>query len=49
MAPGVVLEHDGGGSGRSRSDSPERPLVLTGQRLYLRRYWNYERSIAQGR
>ena len=26
---------------------PERPLVLTGQRLYLRRYWNYERSIAQ--
>ncbi|MDQ2488021.1 exodeoxyribonuclease V subunit alpha [Pseudomonas putida] len=27
--------------------TPERPLVLTGQRLYLRRYWNYERSIAQ--
>ncbi|MFY1029465.1 exodeoxyribonuclease V subunit alpha [Pseudomonas asiatica] len=27
--------------------SPERPLVLAGQRLYLRRYWNYERSIAQ--
>lgn len=26
---------------------PERPLVLTEQRLYLRRYWNYERSIAQ--
>ena len=26
---------------------PERPLVLTGQRLYLRRYWNYERSIAK--
>lgn len=26
---------------------PERPLVLTGQRMYLRRYWNYERSIAQ--
>ncbi|PTU02510.1 exodeoxyribonuclease V subunit alpha, partial [Pseudomonas sp. HMWF031] len=26
---------------------PERPLVLTGQRLYLRRYWNYERSIAR--
>lgn len=26
---------------------PERPLVLTGQRLYLRRYWNYERGIAQ--
>mgnify|MGYP003402140423 FL=1 len=26
--------------------SPQRPLVLAGQRLYLRRYWNYERSIA---
>lgn len=26
---------------------PERPLVLSGTRLYLRRYWNYERSIAQ--
>ncbi|UZD96175.1 exodeoxyribonuclease V subunit alpha [Pseudomonas corrugata] len=26
---------------------PQRPLVLTGQRLYLRRYWNYERNIAQ--
>ena len=26
---------------------PQRPLVLTGQRLYLRRYWNYECNIAQ--
>ena len=26
------------------SDSP-RPLVLSGQRLYLRRYWGYERRI----
>lgn len=26
---------------------PQRPLVLAGQRLYLRRYWNYERSIAR--
>lgn len=24
----------------------ERPLVLQGQRLYLRRYWNYERQVA---
>jgi len=23
-------------------NAPERPLVLVGQRLYLRRYWNYE-------
>ena len=26
---------------------PERPLVLAGQRLYLRRYWNYEQHIAK--
>ena len=26
---------------------PERPLVLTGQRLYLRRFWNYEQKIAK--
>ncbi|WP_277964111.1 exodeoxyribonuclease V subunit alpha [Pseudomonas sp. RIT-To-2] len=26
-------------------DSGERPLVLAGQRLYLRRYWAYERRI----
>lgn len=31
----------------ARQDVPERPLVLVGQRLYLRRYWNYECSIAQ--
>ena len=31
----------------TRQDTPERPLVLVGQRLYLRRYWNYECSIAQ--
>ena len=24
----------------------ERPLVLHGRRLYLRRYWNYERQVA---
>ncbi|MFC5715616.1 exodeoxyribonuclease V subunit alpha [Pseudomonas sp. GCM10022188] len=24
----------------------EAPLVLRGERLYLRRYWNYERSVA---
>ena len=26
---------------------PERPLVLAGQRLYLRRFWNYEQKIAK--
>jgi exodeoxyribonuclease V alpha subunit len=26
-------------------DAGERPLVLSGQRLYLRRYWRYERRI----
>jgi exodeoxyribonuclease V alpha subunit len=31
----------------AHQDAPERPLVLVGQRLYLRRYWNYECSIAQ--
>lgn len=31
----------------ARQDAPERPLVLVGLRLYLRRYWNYECSIAQ--
>ncbi len=25
---------------------PQRPLVLGGERLYLRRYWNYERAVA---
>ena len=26
----------------------EAPLVLDGHRLYLRRYWNHERAVAQG-
>ena len=26
----------------------EAPLVLDGTRLYLRRYWNHERAVAQG-
>jgi len=26
----------------------DAPLVLDGTRLYLRRYWNHERSVAQG-
>lgn len=29
------------------SASSMRPLVLAGDRLYLRRYWNHERNIAQ--
>ncbi len=29
----------------AESDAGERPLVLAGQRLYLRRYWRYERRI----
>ena len=37
LASGLV---DGDGS------CPERPLVLGGERLYLRRYWNYERAVA---
>lgn len=31
----------------SDEEHPQRPLVLAGQRVYLRRYWNYERRIAQ--
>ncbi|MBD1598385.1 exodeoxyribonuclease V subunit alpha [Pseudomonas typographi] len=31
----------------SAVEHAQRPLVLAGQRLYLRRYWNYERRIAQ--
>ena len=31
----------------SRARHPERPLVLAGQRLYLRRYWNHEQTIAR--
>ncbi|MFF7705972.1 exodeoxyribonuclease V subunit alpha [Pseudomonas sp. NPDC007930] len=37
----LVEDHDNG------LEQPERPLVLAGARLYLRRYWNYERRIAQ--
>jgi exodeoxyribonuclease V alpha subunit len=29
------------------ASSGQSPLVLSGQRLYLRRYWNYERRIDQ--
>ncbi|MDE1169201.1 MAG: exodeoxyribonuclease V subunit alpha [Pseudomonas sp.] len=29
----------------SQADDGQRPLVLAGQRLYLRRYWAYERRI----
>ena len=32
--------------GQPPADRGERPLVLHGQRLYLRRYWNYERQVA---
>lgn len=33
----------------ANSDSLEpRPLVLSGTRLYLARYWHYERELAQG-
>lgn len=28
--------------------SGNRPLVLIGQRLYLRRYWQYERQVVEG-
>lgn len=28
-----------------RDESQQRPLVLSGKRLYLRRYWTYERRI----
>ena len=31
----------------STSGQQARPLVLSGQRLYLRRYWSYERQIDQ--
>ncbi|WP_107851734.1 exodeoxyribonuclease V subunit alpha [Oceanimonas marisflavi] len=29
------------------SHEPERPLVLQGERLYLRRYWSYEQGVAR--
>ncbi|MDR9753157.1 exodeoxyribonuclease V subunit alpha [Pseudomonas sp. SZMC_28357] len=35
----VALAADG------RESVQQRPLVLSGKRLYLRRYWNYERRI----
>ncbi|POA28481.1 MULTISPECIES: exodeoxyribonuclease V subunit alpha [unclassified Pseudomonas] len=35
----VALAVDG------RDESQQRPLVLSGKRLYLRRYWTYERRI----
>ncbi|ROM89348.1 exodeoxyribonuclease V subunit alpha [Pseudomonas brassicacearum] len=35
----VALAADGGG------EAMQRPLVLSGKRLYLRRYWTYERRI----
>lgn len=39
LAASSLVEQAAGGQG-------ERPLVLHGQRLYLRRYWNYERRVA---
>lgn len=38
-SPLVALAADG------REDTRHRPLVLSGKRLYLRRYWAYERRI----
>ncbi len=38
VASGLVAAADAPGQG-------SRPLVLSGQRLYLRRYWSYERRI----
>ncbi|WP_339846384.1 exodeoxyribonuclease V subunit alpha [uncultured Halopseudomonas sp.] len=38
---GVVDAHDSAQSG-------SRPLVLVGQRLYLRRYWQYEQQVVAG-
>ena len=39
LAGSLLVEQAAAGQG-------ERPLVLQGQRLYLRRYWNYERQVA---
>ncbi len=36
-----LVEH----AGRSSTDAASRPLVLSERRLYLRRYWAYERRI----
>ena len=40
-SPLVALAADG------REEAMQRPLVLSGKRLYLRRYWAYERRIDQ--
>ncbi|CAI8874622.1 exodeoxyribonuclease V subunit alpha [Pseudomonas sp. IT-P176] len=40
-SPLVALAADG------REETLQRPLVLSGKRLYLRRYWAYERRIDQ--
>ncbi len=37
----ALVEH----AGQSRAQAAERPLVLSERRLYLRRYWAYERRI----
>ncbi|MEW9623590.1 exodeoxyribonuclease V subunit alpha [Rhodanobacter geophilus] len=39
-SPLLAAHHDG--------EPANAPLVLDGTRLYLRRYWNHERSVAQG-
>ncbi len=49
QASAVVDEIDGDPlPAAPKSDNGEaRPLVLRGGRLYLRRYWSYERSVAE--
>ncbi|GAB3784415.1 exodeoxyribonuclease V subunit alpha [Dyella agri] len=39
-SPLLAMNHEG--------EPEDAPLVLDGTRLYLRRYWNHERSVAQG-
>jgi exodeoxyribonuclease V alpha subunit len=39
-SPLLAVNHDG--------EPDHAPLVLDGTRLYLRRYWNHERNVAQG-
>lgn len=43
LAASPLVEQVGGDAAAALG---ERPLVLHGQRLYLRRYWNYERQVA---
>jgi len=43
LAASPLVEQPGG---EGDAEPGERPLVLHGQRLYLRRYWNYERQVA---